>query len=146
MRPVRSFRRQAFTLIELMIVIAIFALLLMVLLPSMVKSKYQAQWSSCVSNQKNIAAALESYNAQEKTYPTDVNLVATTGYIRALPTCPTNGTSYGFTSFNTKGGTSLNDSYSIYCNGSHYLVVQDVVQYFPQYNPEIGSRMKNSNQ
>jgi prepilin-type N-terminal cleavage/methylation domain-containing protein len=137
---------RGFTLIELMIVIAIFALLLMVLLPSMVKSKYQAQWSSCIQSEKTIASALESYNAQEKTYPTDVSVIVTAGYIRALPICATNGSSYGFTAYNTKGVSSFNDSYSIYCNGTHYLMIQDVVQYFPQYNPEIGSRMKSPSQ
>ncbi len=58
--PVRS-ARAGFTLIELMVVIAIIAIIASLLLPGFAKSKEQARSSKCLSNLKQIGLAIQTY-------------------------------------------------------------------------------------
>ena len=53
--------RKGFTLIELMIVIAIIAILAAILVPNFIRARAQSQLTSCKSNLKNIGTALEMY-------------------------------------------------------------------------------------
>jgi len=144
-------RRQAgFTLIEMMIVLLIIGLLTVILLPNLIRGKYQSQWSACVQYQRNLAAALENYNAQEKSYPAALSRLTETEpkFINAIPSCPSDGEQYlnRYEAANTKllGGTF--DMYTISCPGVHHAVLPIISQGFPQYNAETGLRQKNSNE
>ncbi len=53
--------RRAFTLVELLVVVAIIALLLSILLPAMEKARLIARMVSCLSNQRQIGMALQLY-------------------------------------------------------------------------------------
>ena len=53
--------RKGFTLIELMIVIAIIAILAAILVPNFIRARAQGQVTSCKSNLKNIGTACEMY-------------------------------------------------------------------------------------
>ncbi len=65
----RSARRGAFTLIELLIVIAIIGLLAAILFPAFRRAQEGARQASCASNLKQIYQAVELYRADEKVYP-----------------------------------------------------------------------------
>lgn len=126
-----------------MVVIVIIGILLMIILPNMVRSKYQAQWTACSEQEHNLAIALESYSTQWGTYPTSLSvLTSTTGaaYIGTIPSCPSNGQSYisGYQVASSTGSTTSFDTYTVSCPGSHYLVLGDVSQGFPQYTPSKG--------
>lgn len=54
-------KRSAFTLVELLVVVAIIAILLTLIMPAMRSAREQAKGASCISNQKQIAIAYQYY-------------------------------------------------------------------------------------
>ena len=65
-------KKAGFTLIELMIVIAIIAILAAILVPNFLKARAQGQLTACKSNCKNLATALEMYASDNGgRYPTN---------------------------------------------------------------------------
>jgi prepilin-type N-terminal cleavage/methylation domain-containing protein/prepilin-type processing-associated H-X9-DG protein len=59
--------RKGFTLVELLVVIGIIAVLISILLPSLAKVRRQAQGTACLSNMRQVAAAVMMY-ANENRY------------------------------------------------------------------------------
>jgi prepilin-type processing-associated H-X9-DG protein/prepilin-type N-terminal cleavage/methylation domain-containing protein len=60
----------AFTLVELMVVIAIIALLAALLLPALSRSRQKAQKIQCVSNLRQLSLGLQSFITSYQAYPT----------------------------------------------------------------------------
>jgi len=60
---------RGFTLIELMIVVAIIAILAGILIPNFINARAQAQTAACESNLRQIATSLELYYADNQQYP-----------------------------------------------------------------------------
>ena len=67
--------RTGFTLVEIMVTIAIIALLAAIAIPNLLRSKTAANESSAQSTLKTISGALENYYAVNNKYPTDTNLL-----------------------------------------------------------------------
>ena len=61
-------QRHAFTLVELLVVIAIIAILIALLLPALTQARSAAQNMSCLNNSKQFAFALHTYFADSEGY------------------------------------------------------------------------------
>ena len=119
---------RGFTLIELMIVVAIIAILAGILIPNFVNARSQAQTAACESNMRSIATALELYYADNQVYPTASSAavvpalftVSGVAYLNNTPKDPAAQTStatYSLTTTQATGGSPA--SYTIQCPGIH---------------------------
>ncbi len=85
--------KKGFTLVEIMIVVAIIAILAAVAIPNFVKYRRNSQASACVSNLKQIQGAIEQARMAGKTDYAATDLFGEKGYIKGgEPTCPAGGT------------------------------------------------------
>lgn len=86
-------KRKGFTLIELMIVIAIIAILAAVLVPNFMRAREASRLTACKSNLKNISTAVETYsNDFDGVYPTAAAGPIGTlrnNYLQKNTVCPT---------------------------------------------------------
>ncbi len=68
MKPIRT-SRQAFTLVELLVVIAIIAILIALLLPAVQSARESARRASCANNMKQITLASLNYESSMGVFP-----------------------------------------------------------------------------
>lgn len=82
-----------FTLIELMIVIAIIGILAAIAVPNFNRARAQAKKKSCVANMKTIEGAVELYQMENGTQSQlDIATLTGKGYLKAAPKCPSDPT------------------------------------------------------
>jgi prepilin-type N-terminal cleavage/methylation domain-containing protein len=82
-----------FTLVEIMIVVAIIGLLAAIAIPSFMKARTTSQKNACINNLRQIEAAKEQW-ALETKQSTSSAVVTTSvdAYMKAAPSCPAGGT------------------------------------------------------
>src|SRR5215469_13003741 len=88
-----------FTLVEIMIVVAIIGLLAAIAIPNYVKARANAQANSCINNLRQIDGAMQQF-ALEKgkhvgdtvNYPTDLTPYLKLNSANEIPDCPAGGT------------------------------------------------------
>jgi prepilin-type N-terminal cleavage/methylation domain-containing protein len=86
-----------FTLVEIMIVVAIIGLLAAIAIPNFVKARTTAQKNACINNLRQIDGAIQQWALEEKKAPTDtVTTTAVAGYLKGgvMPTCPIGNAAY----------------------------------------------------
>lgn len=122
--------RKGFTLIELMIVIAIIAILAAILVPNFIRARAQGQLTACKSNLKNIGTACEMYSTDNSgRYPSGLAKL-TPDYLKSIPTCP----SAGQDTYTSAYTSSMNpDAYTVYCSGANHTAAGTNSGY-PQFN------------
>ena len=89
-------RSAGFTLVEIMIVVAIIALLAAIAIPNFVKARASSQKAACIANLKQVNGAKATWALEQKKtnsdVPVDTDLYGNTAYIRVAPGCPGAGT------------------------------------------------------
>lgn len=137
---------RGFTLIELMIVVAIIAILAGILIPNFVNARSQAQTSACMSNLRSIATALELLYADEQDYGppgtrdvTPDNLKGQSGvyYLNNTPKDPAaTDQTKNYTVTVTAAANGNPASYAIQCPGTH---VGSTLAKLEKYNTTDGT-------
>ena len=95
---VKSSSRSGFTLVEIMIVVAIIGLLASIAIPSYVHARESSQRNGCLNNLRQLDGAAQTWALEHNKAPTDTYaLTDIKPYIRLdsngnFPACPANGT------------------------------------------------------
>jgi prepilin-type N-terminal cleavage/methylation domain-containing protein len=98
---IRTSRKAGFTLVEIMIVVAIIGMLAAIAIPNFVKARTTAQKNACINNLRQLDGAVQEFALENKKAASDpVTLNDCKPYLRNSVVCPA-------------GGTTPEDSYQV---------------------------------
>lgn len=94
MKIFRCLGKRGFTLVEIMIVVAIIGLLAAIAIPNFIQAQQTAQTNACIANLKQIDSAktLWALDNAKTTGDTPAMAVLVPTYIKSTPSCPAKGT------------------------------------------------------
>ena len=89
-------RKSGFTLVEIMIVVAIIGLLAAIAIPNFIKARTTAQMNACINNLRQIDGAIQQWALEKKQGETaQVVFTDISPYLKNAVVCPSGGTGFG---------------------------------------------------
>ena len=107
-------RENGFTLVEVILVVAIIGYLASIAIPNFIEGRKKAVANACKSNQRQLVGAVTSYSANSGSYPGSLSQL-TPDYMKRLPNCPGNpGTEYYYNSTSGDVGCRYDSNHNLY--------------------------------
>src|SRR5204862_5687424 len=92
---VKTSRKGGFTLVEIMIVVAIIGFLATIAIPNFVKARDTAKMNACINNLRQIDGAVQTWALETKQADnTQVEFDQIKGYLRNQVVCPSGGRTF----------------------------------------------------
>jgi prepilin-type N-terminal cleavage/methylation domain-containing protein len=125
MKTNQTVRKAGFTLVEIMIVVAIIGLLAAIAIPNFIKARATSQQNACINNLRQIDGAINEWALEAgKSNGTTIGGVATvTAYVKlnansSIPGCPAGGT---YTTFSVGSTPQVSCSLSSLTTSPHRI-------------------------
>ena len=119
--------RKAFTLVEIMIVVAIIGIILAIAVPSFLRARETSRATACQGNLKQFDAAKQQWALENKqnatATPVESDLIAATLYIKSTPACP-NGGAYTIGNMATDPACSIGTSLGATNTAWHHVLTK----------------------
>ena len=98
MKITRTYGFGGFTLVEIMVVIAIISLLAAIVIPNLLRAGARSQATTCINNLRQLDTAVQQFSIEGGkhvgdviTYPDDLTPYIKLNRLGQIPSCPTKG-------------------------------------------------------